>query len=67
MKKFCVAYTSLFENTTEMTVVVAETEFDALCSILTFNIEEIYEDITTVEGLKQLAFDCDSIIEALEL
>jgi hypothetical protein len=67
MKKFCVANTSLFENTTEMTIVEAETEFDALCSVLTTNLEEVYEDITTVDGLKQLAYDCDTIIEALEL
>jgi len=33
MKKFCVAYTNLFENNTEMTIVEAETGLSALAMV----------------------------------
>jgi hypothetical protein len=66
MKKFCVAYTSLYENTTKMSIIEAETEFDALFQVLGLVLEP-YEYLTTVEHLKQFAWDCDSIIEDLEL
>jgi hypothetical protein len=66
MKKFCVAYTSRYENTTKMSIVEAETEFDALFQVLGL-VWEHYEYLTTAEHLKQFAWDCYSIIEALEL
>lgn len=69
MPKFAIAYFSFFTNELKMKIVEAENEREAL--ILALKYAEIKLDSDDLkkdeEELKQFAFDCDSMIGAIQL
>jgi predicted PilT family ATPase len=67
MKRFVVAYTSLFINVTQMYEVLATSELAALSLTMVKQGYTVYDDISTVEEMKQFAFDCDAILGIIAL
>jgi hypothetical protein len=74
MKRYVIAYISFFHNELKQRIVRAENEYEAGLIALDFDgteqewIAELRkEEGGTLEQLKGLAFDCDSMISVLEL
>lgn len=67
MKRFVVAYISFHDNELVQYIYLAEDEYSALKNFMIINGMEPYDDLETVESLKQFAFDCDSMVSAIEV
>ena len=64
MPKYVVAYVSFHDDVLTQEIVEASSEFEAIKNKLG---EILYGDEETVEHLKQLAFDHDSRVSAIEI
>lgn len=67
MKKYVVAYMSLFENIMHMSVVEAQSEAEALLTVLKNQGWEMSYLPTEAESIKEEAFNSDTVIGALEI
>jgi hypothetical protein len=68
MTKYVYSYISFFDNV--MTSVIIEsdkTAFEIAKEQCELNDWQVYEDITTLEALKQFAFECDFMFEIIEV
>ncbi len=66
MKKYCVAYTSCYDNDLVQAVVEAETFFDAVMAA-GHATEEDRSSCPTIEDMKQHLFDGDMLISVIEI
>lgn len=64
MKKYIVAYISFFDNVLTQEVVFAESEYNAILSKLSLDSDSTP---SSVEELKQLAFDMDCMVSAIQI
>ena len=67
LSKFVIAYISFHDNVLTQEVVEAYNEYSALEGYLLSKGIEPYEEIKSVEGLKSLCFDMDSMISAIKI
>lgn len=64
MNKYVVAFISFHDNVLTQEIIEAESEFQAA---LTKMGESTFGDEETLDDLKQLAFDCDSMISVFKI
>ena len=67
MKRYATAYISFFDNALHMHIVEAENKLDAIRKVLALNNDGDIGKGDTVEEIQQFAFDCDSMVNAIEL
>lgn len=78
MATFVVAYINFFNNELKMEVVIADSKLQAMQKRLfeaagslteeeTRDFENYVNSATTEEEVKQKAFDCDSMVDAIEV
>jgi hypothetical protein len=68
MGTYVVALVNFFDNNLEQDIVQAKDEFDALRKALDGDVSWLfYEDFTTMEELKQRAFDADQMFSVIEI
>lgn len=68
MPKYCVAYINFYDNIMTQEIVKAKTELDALRTSLEINgYDSSDEKFSSIEEVKQFAFDCDSMVSAIEI
>lgn len=69
MKRYCISWISFYDNQLKSELIGAESEEIALRKAL-YNLYEVQDEETekmNIETLKQFAFDCDGIINAIEI
>ena len=66
MPKFATAFISFLDNEMKMEIIEAKDEFTALKHVLGTHDTEIGEE-TTCEELKVQAWNCDSMVGAIEI
>ncbi len=69
MKRYCVAYMDYFNNDITQKFILAESERDAMINLLRengFDTDHFTVDMLA-EDIQQLAFNCDSLVSAIEV
>ena len=67
MKKFAVGYIDFFDNELIIEIIEAEDWFSALSNHSKFKEDEIYLPNTSLKDAKNEAFNCDSMIDVIEI
>lgn len=67
MKKFVVAYISFFDNNLKQQIVTGTDELSVMQYVMMQNGVDLTDTPKEIEALKQFAFDCDSMISAIEV
>lgn len=66
MMKFAIAHINFFDNSLELNIISAESERDALAQALNL-LTGIEDTVSNAEQLKEIAFDCDGMINAIAI
>ena len=67
MKKYAVCYINFFDNKLIIEIIEAEDWFNALSNHSKFKDDEMYLPNTSLEDAKIEAFNCDSMIDVIEI
>ena len=67
MKKFAVGYINFFDNELIIEIIKAEDWFSALSNHSKFKDNKMYLPNTSLEDAKVEAFNCDSMIDVIEI
>lgn len=67
MNKYCIAYISFFDNVLKQTVVAEVSKYRALYTYM-YNIGyRGIDHLTTIEELVNYAWDCDTMVNVIEI
>lgn len=68
MKRYVYAYISFFDKELELDLITSEkSAFEVAKEMFSGLGYEVYDDVTTIEQLKGLAFDCESMLNIVEI